>query len=156
MTSVYAIDSSSLINLHRQIPRDAFSSVWCRLESEINANRLIAPREVRKEIEKKNDALSQWISEHPGMFVKDSADLKKIAVAVGRDWSSTVKDEECTDDLWVIALARLEGKKLPCSPAIVAQEKARGRQHKIPFIALEYCIESIQVLDMFRREKWTF
>ena len=28
MTPVYVIGSSSLINLHRQIPRDAFSSVW--------------------------------------------------------------------------------------------------------------------------------
>jgi len=44
MTSVYVIDSSSLINMHRQIPRDVFPSVWGRPESEINAGRLIAPR----------------------------------------------------------------------------------------------------------------
>ena len=45
---------------------------------------------------------------------------------------------------------------MPGKPTIVTQEKARGRQHKIPFMALEYGIESIQVLDMFRREKWAF
>lgn len=70
MMSVYVADSSSLTNPHRQIPTDVFPSVRGRLESEINAGRLIAPREVRKEIEKKNDALSQWISEHPGTLVK--------------------------------------------------------------------------------------
>ncbi len=107
MMSVYVADSSSLTNPHRQIPTDVFPSVRGRLESDINAGRLIAPREVRKEIEKKNDALSQWISEHPGTLVKDSADPKKVSVAVGRDWPSTVKDEERTDGLWVIDLARL-------------------------------------------------
>ena len=151
------IDSSSLIHLHRQIPRDVFTNVWRRLESEINDGVLIAPREVRKETSKKSDLLSKWIAEHPGMFVRESNELRKMAIDTGNDWPDMVEDkEEYTADLWVIALARLKNSGTLDNATIVTQEKAKGNQHKIPFIAGKYGIESVGVLDMFRREKWTF
>lgn len=157
MTRVYVIDSSSLIHLHRQIPRDVFPSVWRKLESKIKDGMLIAPREVKKETSKKSDLLSEWIAEHPGMFVGESDELRKTAINTGNDWPDMVEDkEEYTADLWVIALARLKNGGTLDEATIVTQEKARGNQHKIPFIAGKYGIESVGVLGMFRREKWTF
>lgn len=104
MTRIYVIDSSSLINMHRQIPVDIFPSVWHKLESEINGGRLIAPKEVKEEVKEKRDELFEWIIKRPKMFVEDSDELRRIVVGIGEDWPDMVGDKKKhAADLWVIA-----------------------------------------------------
>lgn len=155
MMCVYVIDSSSLINLYRQIPLDVFPSVWGKIESKIKDGKLIAPKEVRNELKRRNDALSQWIDMNPNMFVEDSDELRALAIEITRACQGTVNlKKQAGADIPVIALARL--KKHQSEPIIVTQEKVKGEQLKIPYISKKYGIESIEILDMFRREKWRF
>ena len=55
----YCIDASSLINLKQYYRRKVFSGVWDKIEEMVRAGRLIAPDEVRREIEK-DDLLGPW------------------------------------------------------------------------------------------------
>lgn len=84
--------------------------MWRRLESKIKDGAVIAPGEVGKETSKRSDLLSEWIAEHPGMFVGEPNELRKIAVGTGNEWPDMVEDKEYTADLWVIALARLKNR----------------------------------------------
>jgi len=39
---------------------------------------------------------------------------------------------------------------------VVTEEKIRGNKVRIPSVCQEYNVEAIDILDMFRKEGWTF
>ncbi len=47
---IYIIDSSSLIELNKHNPMDVYVSVWNKISLLIGNDRLVAPKEVFKEI----------------------------------------------------------------------------------------------------------
>ena len=155
MMQIYVIDSSSLINLLQHVPMDVFPSVWRKLESKIEDRQLIAPKEVLNEIRQKDDDLLEWAKKHLGVFVEDSTELADLASELARENPNAAKSKQRGEaDLWVIALARLKSEGSLATPVIVTQEKRRG--HQIPRISEKYGIDSIGILDMFRRENWKF
>ena len=65
----YCIDTCALIDLWRRVyPRDIFRTLWKNIEKFISDGRLIAPREVFKELEKQDDELLEWTRKHKKMF----------------------------------------------------------------------------------------
>ncbi|MCK4820763.1 DUF4411 family protein, partial [bacterium] len=68
--SGYCIDTSALIDLwRRNYPRDIFKSLWNEIEDLISYRRLVAPREVLKELEKQDDELLVWAKKNLEMFI---------------------------------------------------------------------------------------
>jgi uncharacterized protein DUF4411 len=53
----YCSDTSALIELHATYGGDVFVSLWQNVAGLVKEGRLIAPREVLREIEKKDDDL---------------------------------------------------------------------------------------------------
>lgn len=45
MTTAFSVDTSSIIRLQRQLPRDVFPTVWDRLEAFVAEARAFLPRE---------------------------------------------------------------------------------------------------------------
>lgn len=148
--SVYCIDTSALIHLKRLYPMDIFQSVWQELGRLARSGRLIAPHEVFKEIEFKDDELLQWAKRHRRMFRKlDAEQARKVREISETFPSLTDPNKEIPDaDPFIIALA-----------VIVVTQESRGRSKgkiQIPDVCDHYGLECIAALELFRRENWKF
>jgi len=137
--------------------------------------RLIAPIEVKKEIEKGDDKLKNWVrsKERNKMFIKpDSFQVEKVKEILSRFGflSKSEKPDELSADPWLIALAAKnneeEDKKNPLFQEnvttytkknyIVVTEESKRKPEKIPAVCNEIGIECINLIEMLEREKWEF
>lgn len=158
----YIIDTSSLIELHRNTPRDVYPSVWKKLESLIKKKRLIAPKEVYYEIKIKDDQLAAWTKDHLDLFQEISEEQIKHLTKVQKRYPSLTKDDKkYSADPWVIALA-LQHVKNPQQTLsseeimVVTEEQRHGNRIRIPFVCSKYDIKTTDILGMFRMENWRF
>lgn len=65
---VYIIDTCSIAHLHRNFPPDIFTRIYERIDLIIKEGRLIAPNEVKREIEAGDDDISKWLSDRQEMI----------------------------------------------------------------------------------------
>jgi len=91
--TIYCIDTISLLEgWDRYYPHDLFLGLWARLGALVEAGRLIAPDEVRFELEKKSDGAIKWAKQQKGLFVpiddgassKNNSIFHEQAISLGR------------------------------------------------------------------------
>ncbi len=158
----YIIDSCSLMELNRHNPLDVFPSVWEKIEDLINKGLLVAPKEVLNEINEGDDKLANWAKKQNKLFKDPTNKQIDIVREILNEFPSLVKENRKYDaDPWVIALAvelatSTQKTLISIKRIVVTEEKIRGKKVKIPFVCQKYEIESIDILDMFRKEGWTF
>jgi rRNA maturation endonuclease Nob1 len=160
----YCIDTSALIELHATYGSDVFVSLWQNLTGLVKEGRLIAPREVLREIEKKDNDLLKWVKKHRKMFREQDIEQLQHAQDILSRFSKLIDPaKEIPDaDPFVVALAIIENTKRQDSLfkgqcIVVTQEKpSRGARPKIPDVCQHYGIECIPVAELFRKEGWKF
>lgn len=161
-TTVYIIDTSSLIELNKHNPMDIYHSPWKKIDGLVNSGRLFAPREVLDEINQLDDTLADWAKEHSKMFIEPTKEQIEIVREILKTHPSLLKNgKRYAADPWVIAVAiemiRNPQKTLiEVKRIVVTEEKIRGNRIKIPFVCQEFKITAIDILDMFRNEGWKF
>lgn len=161
---IYCIDTSALIDIKWLYPQDVFPALWSELGTLVRRGRLIAPREVRKEVEKWDDELSRWARRHTKMFKPVDLEQQRLVVDILRAFPGLVDATKQTPeaDPFVIALAiaqknRLAQTLFPADCIVVAQEKpSDGGRPKIPDVSDHYGITCIKIIELFKREKWKF
>jgi len=160
---IYCVDTSSLICL-KSYPSDIFKDLWSNIEGLIREGRMIAPSEVRSELEHWDDEIHAWAKTHEGTFVRRDGKLLQKAHEIVRKFPGLIDASKETDDAdpYVIALVLVrmgDHNDLPglekTKYIVVAEEVGRGPT-KIPGVCSHYGIECIGILDMFRRESWKF
>lgn len=150
-TTVYCVDTSSLLEAWvRRYPQASFPSFWQKLESLIEAGRLIAPEEVQVETARKDDDLTKWAKAHAIMFVEIDEPLQMIVADLLSRHELMVDSSKGKNaaDPWVVGLAKQRG-------AIVVSEEGAGRL-KIPAVCAAESVTCVRLLDLIRLEKWTF
>ncbi len=158
----YIIDTSSLIELNRHNPMDVYPGVWHNIENLIRQNRLLAPKEVYKEISRKDDILFDWVKNNNKIFVEPTNEQIDIVRELLKKYPSMIRLDRIYDaDPWVIAMAidmaqSKQSTLVKIKKIVVTEEKIRGNQIKIPYVCKTYNIECIDILDMFRKEGWQF
>ena len=158
----YIIDSCSLMELNRHNPLDVFPSVWKKIEDLINKDLLVAPKEVLNEINEGDDKLANWAKKQNKLFKDPTNKQIDIVRGILNKFPSLVKENRKYDaDPWVIALAvelatSTQKTLISIKRIVVTEEKIRGNKVKIPFVCQKYEIESIDIIDMFRKESWKF
>lgn len=161
---IYCIDTSSLIEMKDRYPIDVFVDLLPKMESLIQHGRLIAPIEVKREIERGDDELKRWIKGKKKIFVKpDRRQIEKVKEIL-KDYPSLAKSGEVAAsnaDPWLIALAIVrneeEQEKLFSDiKYIVVTEESQSAQNRIPAVCRNYNIECINLLEFFRRVGWKF
>jgi len=157
----YCIDASSLINLKQYYRRKVFSGVWDKIEEMVRADRLIAPDEVRREIEK-DDVLGPWAKKNKKMFRKldqEQTDTAKDVITLFPNLAKPGKFGPAADP-FVVALARLEDRR--ASSSLLQQESRcvvvtdERRTHGIPVACKHYNLTCVSLVDLFDREGWKF
>lgn len=159
MATVYVADSSALIDLNILYPQSVFHNVWSNLETLIQANRLISPNEVFKEIEKKDDELFSWCKNNRRMFVPNNAEHLKYVSEIMASYPELVPNDALNPvaDPFVIAVGIvLKDQSLDSSVPIVVAHESRRSTVKIPAICTHYQIGNMRLLEMFSAEGWNF
>ena len=163
--TIYCVDTSALIDLARQYPRNVFPGLWRELDALVDAGRLIAPVEVKKEIEQGEDLLSQWARRRRRMFVgltpAQLAWLTRILEAFPA-FAGEAKPPPYADP-HVIALVlsrRSEGRQVLFPQAehvVVTHERPNPKgKPRMPDVCRHYQIECIRLPELFQRENWRF
>ena len=157
----YCIDASSLINLKQYYRRKVFSGVWDKIEEMVRADRLIAPDEVRREIEK-DDVLGPWAKKNKKMFRKldqEQTDTAKDVITLFPNLAKPGKFGPAADP-FVVTLARLEVRR--ASSSLLQQESRcvvvtdERHTHRIPVACKHYNLSCVSLVDLFDREGWKF
>lgn len=152
----YVVDTSSLLDLIHYYPKDIFPGIWVELDLLIKSSMMVAPVDVKDEIERGRDDLLQWVKEHESMFYPRSNTRSKIVNNILKEHGLVKEHGSLQADPWIVALAIDLKSSLDLQIMIVTEEKIKGNKTKIPFIAKNHGIESISMLEMFRREQWQF
>ena len=150
---VYSIDASSLIEMHHSYPREVFPSLWDQLELLARNDRLKMPDLVFDEV--KDEEIKKWYEEKqlkPYIRVKiDQIDQNKAQALI--PILVNPKTGESGGDPWVIALAQ----DLPNGVVVTQEKPSRNKDKpKIPNVCSDLGIECIDLLELFRKEKWVF
>jgi len=160
---IYCIDTSSLIDL-KPYPMDIFKGLWDNLSQLIKQERLIAPREVLKELERGKDDLLKWSKRNKKMFHDLNPEIIKEGAIIIRKFPLIAKADSETPnaDPYIIALAIIKNRQLheqlcfgnKC--LVVTEEKFKPNKQNIPGACKYFGVECINLLDFFRREGWKF
>ena len=115
----YLIDTNIFIRCKNEMPMDIFQGFWQRLAELAQAGRIFSSVKVKEEIEKGNDDLKQWCSDHlPKSFFLPFDAFDKYAKLMNWANSSPVftvaaKQEFATvADAYIIATAAAHGMKI--------------------------------------------
>jgi Domain of unknown function (DUF4411) len=159
---VFCIDDSSLMELTRQYPRGRFPSLWQRVEGLVEIGRLIAPKEVHKEIQQGDDSLVAWAKKMSKMFKPLDSDQAKRVSEVLAECPALIDpmSETPQADPFLIALAKdgneAQTEVLLKTKHVVVTQEGKNKPNKIPQLCTRLGIECIRLLDMFEREGWEF
>lgn len=148
----YVVDTSSLIELADLYPLKRFPNLWKKVDALVSEGRMSAPWQVYKEIERKDDELFRWASEHKEMFEKNSDEVEAIAIKLAKKYKNMRnKDEGERADAYVIALAHhVDAGRLDEKPVIVTEEGRKRGQ--IPRVAELYGLATIRIADVVAAE----
>jgi len=115
--------------------------------------RLVAPEDVRREVQKKTDGLYEWVNARKGMFVEleESVQLAAKDVLASYPWLLKNVPGKSPADPFVIALAKDRG-------LIVITEEGRGglKKPQIPFVCEALGLRCINLLGLLDEEDWVF
>lgn len=149
----YVIDTSALIDLKNQYPEKIFPGVWERFNEMCDQEKIIAPREVKKEIKRGDDELIEWVETYDSIFLEPCDEEIEIFQEVFSSYSTKEIEKHSTGpwaDPLVIASAKHFG--LP----IIQQELNDSRQFKIPSIGKLLGVSCIRLIKFFEDEGWSF
>ncbi len=156
MTTAFVIDSSSLIDLARKNPRQKYPGVWKYIEQLAEASRLVAPREVRLEVERGDDELATWTKSRQKMFLDPDAQQTNLLEQILQRFPALIDLDRTGPfaDPWVVALALSLNAKTPNKDevvwSVVSEEFSKGPgSSKIPDICAAFGVESINLLGLF-------
>jgi len=161
---IYCVDTSSFIEMKESYPKDIFPKLWENIEKLCKNGRLIAPDEVKKEIEKGDDDLKRWIKRKniKKMFIESDESQFKHVKKILKDHNFLAKPEKDgpNADPWLIALAiekmNEQQENLFKDEYIVVTEESKVRNDRIPYVCKAYNIECINLIEFFRSEGWKF
>ena len=152
--TVYCVDTSSIIEAwSRTYPIDVFPGFWRDFDLLIQAERLCAPDEVRKELLRKEDDLASWAAHQQGFFIPFDSRQQARLVYIMDNYEFIVKNtkQKHAADPHVIALAWEEKYTIVTEEGIGGPSKTR-----IPDVCRAIGVKDISILDLMRRESWKY
>lgn len=157
----YVIDTSSLIDLGRNSPRDIFPTLWSNVEMLVENSTLISPQEVLLELKESDDPVTNWAIQLRGFFREPTHRQFKLLREILNSHPIVKNDGKYDADPWLIALALEESRQsqetlIPTESIIVTEEKMKATKVNIPFVCQQYGVQTVTLFDMFRREGWSF
>jgi predicted nucleic acid-binding protein len=152
---IYCVDTSAWLDgWARDYPPDVFPSLWDKLAECILAGTLKCSEEVYVELEKKEDALRDWLKARKQVIVPIDEKIQRIVAELLGAYPRLVDTHRNRSqaDPFVIATEESLGA------VVVTAEKPRGKLDtpKIPDVCEVRNLRCITFLDMLRKLGWKF
>jgi len=132
---------------------DAFPSLWRHIDQMIQDGGFLCPDEVLVELERKDDELHRWAKQRPDLFHPLDDDLQVAVAEILATFPTLVNSKRFRSqaDPFVIGLARITGR------TVVTEEYAGSATNpRIPYVCTHYGIQCIKLLELIRRQGWSF
>jgi hypothetical protein len=117
----------------------------------VESGRIVAPEEVRREVQRKADGLYAWVNERKTMFIDLEEPIQLRAKELLREFPWLLKNVpgKSPADPFVIALAQERG-------LTVITEEGRGgvKKPQIPFVCEAKGVTCINLLGLLDAEDW--
>ena len=153
-SDIYTIDMSSIKELHERYPKNLFPTIWQHIESLIQNGQLVSHIEVQREIKNTTnlkDKLLLWSNKNKSIFQSiDSCQTSKIPLIQGKynsgEWKNKMNRPGPWADPYLIAMAM-------CESATIITQESKTKANRIPPIASELGVKSLNLLEFFEELK---
>lgn len=151
----YTLDTNILIGLVQRYPRDIFPAMWSNIESSVQVGDSCICEAILREVHRGGDELHKWAKNLPG-FVCPATDEELESVAeIAAAHPGWVQGQLNEADPFVIAHAKAERS------TIVTEETRKGpntldQNQKIPNVAAEHGVETINFFGYVRKQGWRY
>jgi hypothetical protein len=149
----YCFDTSALIHAWvRVYPIEMFPSLWNAFDRLVSEKRMIATQEVCEELSRKSDGLYEWCTQRSVMFIEHTDRVMRQTTAILDAFPKLVDTAKGRSggDPFVIALAKVTGS------VVVTEENGGENRKKIPEVCGALNMPCVRLLEVIKREKWTF
>jgi hypothetical protein len=152
--NLYIIDTSSLKELHDRYPKYLFPSIWQHIDSLIHDGQLHSHIEVHREIKNttnQQDKLLLWSNKNKKIFSGiDDCQIQKIDLIRPKYnpqyWNNEINRPAPWADPYLIAMAI-------CESGIIITQENKTNDNRIPLIASQFNIRSLNLLGFFHELK---
>jgi len=150
----YSLDTSALIDgWVRYYP--THSGLQEKMEKLIESKEARATIEVLRELEKKEDKLTEWAKQQVNLFVPIDEEIQLAVASILAKHPRLLKSgrRRSAADPFVIALAKIYRCKV-----VTAEPRTKSREGwlRIPDVCDSMGIRCITLLDLIKEKKWTF
>ena len=151
----YCFDTSAFIHASlRAYPPLNFPSFWKNLDALIQSGKVICPKAVLTELEKKDDDLLKWAKQHHGKLIIQHDQLIQTAVTgimagPGLQKLVDVNRDRSAADPFVVATAKTRGLIL-----VTQEDYGKKTAVKIPNVCDALGVKHIKLVDLVVAEKW--
>ncbi len=154
---IYVFDSDTLINIFNHYYPERFLSFWDNFNDFVAKQTIISVREVRRELERRGDRLSDWTMSHSELFLPPDAEESGFITEIFKVRHFRIliqKKQQYIEgpaaDPFIIAKAKISGA------CVVTQEKNTENAAKIPNVCEHFGIPCINLEGFMEKENWTF
>jgi hypothetical protein len=163
--TVFCIDSSSFIYLHRYYPPAFSKDIWEEFEQLFSDGRIISHKIVFEELtvkSKKPDALTNWIVSKKQYFKGFTFTQAKFVSKIINEFPGLIDHSREKDeaDPWLIALALEEQSQInlfdPDRKIIVVSEENKEKPQKIPAVCKRFGLDHLSLLEFYNYHGWIF
>lgn len=145
----WCFDTSALIEPWvRLYPPDIFGPIWDLLAKLADHGEIVAPTDVRLELEKQKDDLYSWSKDVPALFLDPDRDVMQALADVvnAHPGFMKVNSTKSGADPVVVAFAEVHGLSVVTYETMAKKEAAP----KIPNVCADRGIKCVQLVDVLR------
>lgn len=148
---IYVFDTSSFIDLNARYPKVTFPSIWNNINELVQNNQLYSHVEVLREIKQttnSKDKLLLWAYKNKQIFVSiDNCQMSAIDQIKQKYIKSYFQNQlnrlSPWADPYIIAISI-------CEKAIIVTQEHKTKENRIPPIAAQFGIKSLNLLEFFQ------
>lgn len=161
--TLFCVDSSSFIYLHRFYPPTFCKDIWGELEQLFHDGKIISHVIAFEELTtsaKKLDSLTKWISPKKQYFKSFSPTQAQYVAQIVNRFPRLIDPHREKDeaDPWLIALAIEEQSQAslfcPNRRVFVVSEESKRKPQKIPAVCKHFGIDHLTLLEFYAYHGW--
>lgn len=153
-SDIYIVDMSSLKELHDRYPKNLFPTIWEQVAFLIQTGQFFSHIEVHREIRNTiypKDKLLVWSNKYKKIFSgMDNCQISKISLIKSKFnqhyWNNNMNRPAPWADPYLIAMAM-------CEEGTLITQEHKTKANRIPPIAKEFGIDSLNLLEFFQKLK---
>ena len=163
--TIFYIDSSSFVYLHRFYPPDFSKDIWDEIEQLFYEGKIFSHKIVLEELttsSKKPDDLTKWILSQKQYFKSSTFTQAQHVSQIINEFPGLIDHNREKDeaDPWLIALAIEEQSQINLfhsnKKVIIVSEESKDKPQKIPSVCKYFGLDHLNLLEFFKYNGWDF